>query len=187
MTVIAAITDGTTVHIASDSQESDENAGTKRLDCKKIFQAPNGWVWGACGDCIIENLLNEPLNSNMWVDADHDPYALREWVQEMFDEMGYETYRDAMGSPYPGAQIVPQDLFFAKKGKLWLVDGSTYQREIKPGVFWAVGSGHVLAMGAAHALIYDGAEPSKSLVFAACAAAIDHDMYCGGALQYVAA
>jgi hypothetical protein len=186
MTVIAAITDGKVGHIASDSQESDEMSGTKRLDCKKIYEVANGWVWGACGDCIIENFLNDPeYTYEMWGDADADPYLLREWVSEMFDEMSYEYYKDSLGSPYPGAQMVPQDLIFGKAGKLWLVDGSTYQREIKPGVFWGVGSGHVLATGAAHAMMADGMLPSKELVERACTAAIDRDMYCGGDLQYL--
>ena len=184
MTIIAAITDGKAAHVASDSQETDEYGGTKRLDCKKIFHVKNDWVWGACGDCVIENILNSPDMDNMWVNADDDPYFLREWVVEAWENLGMEPYRDIIGAPEPGAHVVPQDILFAKKGKIWLVDGQGFQREIKPGVFWAVGSGHVIGIGAAHALMAAGIA-GRPIVEAAVSAAIARDIYCGGDIQYV--
>jgi len=146
MTTIAAITNGSSTWVGSDTMGVIGDG--RRIDPVKKWFLHDEWAIGLSGDYRVLCLMAE--NRGKIFDDLSCPGEFAERMLNLLHDRHYQP-KPADGS----APFYNNSMILARAGRIWDVDGSFAYDEIPIGKLWARGSGCEYALGAAAGVAAD--------------------------------
>jgi len=173
MTIITAISDGSSVWIGNNSAYTVGDIPLSGgFDPWVRF---GDWALGVTGDSFQQDFLT--LKSKTLSKPDMSPYALMENIRTMFIDSYISIARDNHASASFGIWCI----LVNKDGRVWDVDNHLALSQIPINKVWARGSGMDYALGADFAISEIGNDLSPLERVRACTqAAIINDISCPG-------
>jgi len=174
MTIITAISDGTSVWLGNNTAVTiGDTPVNHSFDPWVKF---GNWALGITGDSYQQDLLN--LNSKELERNSNTPLELMQFIRELFLENDISINDDDHASPSFGIWSI---LANKKEAFIWDVDHRLSLTLISKNKLWASGSGVDFALGADFSCLK--LEPNKPLserILLATNAAIFNDINCPG-------
>jgi ATP-dependent protease HslVU (ClpYQ) peptidase subunit len=172
MTIICALHDQGETWIGCDSRGVLNDIP---MDNMRKWVLADGWWIGVAGHARTLDLVLH--RSQDLVKDINGPHDFTRNLLDFFAEHGFSKREGDARPPSYGNWFI-----LVRGDQIWSINECMAVTNIFDGQFWADGSGQLLAMGAAYALMTEENVSPKEVVRESMAAAVELDINCGGKL-----